>query len=59
MNTDDNIADPVHLNLTDPETWFNPDGKIICCDILYQYLSSGAHHYCGWHDEMCRAFAQG
>ncbi|MDD1641446.1 MAG: DUF938 domain-containing protein [Methylococcaceae bacterium] len=27
MSTDygnDNITDPVHLDLTDPETWFNP-----------------------------------
>jgi AraC-like DNA-binding protein len=26
-HSNDNIADPVHLDLTDPETWFNPGEK--------------------------------
>ncbi|TXL22285.1 hypothetical protein BMR03_09245 [Methylococcaceae bacterium HT2] len=35
----DNIADPVHLDLTNPKTWFNPDmqGKfsaIFCINIF-------------------------
>ncbi|WGS83823.1 DUF938 domain-containing protein [Methylomonas sp. UP202] len=35
----DNIADPVHLDLTDPDTWFNPGAKgsfdaIFCINIF-------------------------
>ncbi|MDI1231960.1 MAG: DUF938 domain-containing protein [Methylobacter sp.] len=35
----DNIADPVHLDLTDPETWFNPGSEdsfaaIFCINIF-------------------------
>ena len=35
----DNIADPVHLDLTDPDTWFNPGDKgsfdaIFCINIF-------------------------
>ena len=39
----DNIADPVHLDLTDPETWFNPGKtKSFCRHVLYQHLSGSA-----------------
>ena len=35
----DNIADPMHLDLTDPKTWFNPDiqgtfSAILCINIF-------------------------
>ena len=38
-HANDNIADPVHLDLTDPETWFNPGEKnsfaaIFCINIF-------------------------
>lgn len=38
-NGNDNIADPVHLDLTDPSTWFNPGEKasfdaIFCINIF-------------------------
>ncbi|MGR9088608.1 MAG: DUF938 domain-containing protein [Gammaproteobacteria bacterium] len=38
-HANDNIADPVHLDLTDPDTWFNPGTKnsfdaIFCINIF-------------------------
>ncbi|PPC88974.1 MAG: hypothetical protein CTY34_12935 [Methylobacter sp.] len=38
-HANDNIADPVHLDLTDPETWFNPGDEnsfdaIFCINIF-------------------------